>query len=281
MYCARMPGGAICPDADKCRATLQSVLDACEAPLRDDAIRRLKRFKEASSLFRQAMVNFRAERMLACRFWRGFVEAVGGAREDPIDICRTIRAYMRSVRFGGPTAFVPDSAILGRATTRQELAAHFVRNRYFPTKLDAELSIDEVMRIPIDEGRRKWDRYALGQYVMWSTFRRTGGRPFEHTRSAKMLRAILGLSRRAKSRPMLILEYLLPAGHRAYLPTVAEAYAGDPWLPYFRPVDEDDEKGGHGLTQAWDEKAQHAGLPEVVHEPVQGRALEYPPEEIR
>lgn len=284
IYCARMPDGAACPNADTCRADRLFVLSVTEQPLRNDTYDRFETLKgpKGSAILRQAVVNFDAERMLSCRFWRDMFLAIAGVQNTPLRVRDAIRAYVRTLRFLGPTATaVTVSTVLGRATTRDQLIEYFVARGYAPDDLSAELNIDEVMNVAIDEGRSKWEDYDLCRYVMWSTFDPDGGRPFESAGGdAKKLRGRLGLDRALKDQPLLILEYTLSTGVTAHLPTVAEAYASDPWITNFRPLGVEEEKQGFGLTQPTEEFENEVGMPEVVHAPVKGAALAHPPREF-
>lgn len=283
VYCARMPDGAVCPNADECRADRLFVLSKTEDPLRSTAMQRFATLKgpRGSAVLRQAVVNFDAERLLSCRFWRDMFIAVAAVDDNPPRIRDAIREYVRSVRFLGPKAKVVSSAVLGRATTREDLADYLVRAGYLPDDLSAMESIDEVMQVSLDETRAKWGSYELCRFVMWSTFDPRGGRPFESVGgNARKIRGRLGLDRAKKDRPVLTLEYTLSSDATAHLPTVAEAYASEPWIAYFRPLGSEEETQGFGLTQPSEEFENEAGVPEVVHAPVKGASLTSQPKEF-
>jgi hypothetical protein len=281
IYCALMPDGAICPNAEPCRALRILVLSKTEEPLRTDAKERIAELKEGSGVLRQAVVNFDAERLLSCRFWRDLFKAIAPVERKSSKVRDAVCEYMRSVRFLGPQAKVSPSTVFGRVTTRDDLNAYFVKSGYFPDDLSAMLNIDEVTKVPVEEGRSKWASYDLGRHVMWSTFDPNGGRPFESTgKDAKKLRGLLGLDRSKRDQPVLTLEFTLGTGVTAHLPTVAEAYASAPWISNFRPLGEEEEAQGFGITQPTEEYESERGMPEVVHPPVRGTALAYPPEEF-
>jgi hypothetical protein len=258
------------------------VLDSCGEPLAEQTRSRTRWLKRKSGLLRQVIDNFYAELHLVCSFWRGFIDVLNRGGGDVDELCKAIRKYVRSALFQGPPARIPAGVTMGRATSRKELARHFRRRRYFPDILSANLAIDEVMRVPVEESRTKWGAYELGSYVMWSTFDPAGGRPFAIANlTSRLLRGRLGLPGRRSRYPVLTLEYELPRGQPAYLPTVAEAYAGNTWLVFFRTSSEEEVDSGFSLTQPHDDLAlRHAGMPEVVHAPITGAALSYSPAEI-
>jgi hypothetical protein len=279
-YCARMPDGAPCPDPEQCQRTFREVLDKSDDDLQEKIAQVLK-LQSAPSVLRQAFINIDTERLLPCRFWRGLMTKIADIHGDAVKLRDAIREYMQTTRFRGPQAKVKPDTVLGRATTREDLAGHFTRKAYFPEELAAMLSIEEAVGSTVGEIRARWGHFELGRYVMWATFDLDGHRPFQHAGGdAKKLRGRLGLNRRDLNKPVFTLEYTLPPGVSAHLPTVAEAYASDPWLPSFRPVSPEQAKEGFGLTHSIEEYADEPGLPEVVHEPVRGSALAYPPREI-
>lgn len=280
-YCARMPDGAICPQADRCREERLLVLSRTEEPLQSDARERLAELKGDCGVCRQVVVNLDAEKLLSCRFWRGLFAAIALVEKKASMVGDAVRTYTRSVRFLGPKAKVSPSTVFGKVTTREDLHDYFMKSAYFPDDLSAALNIAEVMSVAVDEGRAKWGMYELGKYVMWSTFDPAGGRPFESVgKDAKKLRGRLGLERAQRDKPVLILEYTLNSGIDAHLPTIAEACASDPWISYFRPLGAEEENQGFGMTQPSEEYEHEPGLPEVVHAPVRGTALAHPPEEF-
>src|SRR5687768_2940158 len=81
VYCARMPDGAVCPGADKCRAERRFVLSKIDDPPRSDVKQRFATMKgpNGSGILRQAVVNFDAETFLSCRFWRDMFTAIAAA----------------------------------------------------------------------------------------------------------------------------------------------------------------------------------------------------------
>jgi len=278
-YCAQRKDGSSCSDISECHRSFRYVLERSD-DLRAEVIARLK-MHGIPTVLRQAFLNIYDEGLLSCRFWRGLLEKLARVPGDVGSLPDVIRQYMRSTRFQGPNAKVRPETVLGRVTTREELAGHFVRNAYFPDELAATLSIEEALSIPVGEVRTKWATFELGRYVMWATFDPSGKRPFDDAGTdARRLRGRLGLNRRELNKPVFTLEYTLPPGQTAHLPTVAEAYASDPWLPSFRSVTPEQADEGFGLTHAIEEYADEPGLPEVVHAPVCGASLAFTPGEI-
>lgn len=275
-------GGLVCAAASCRRKSLREMLESVGGTVADDTRKRMKRLKNKSGLLRQIVDNLYNEIHLACAFWRGFVTTLNAAAADVDALCDAIRQYAQSALFQGPAARVPVGATMGHATSRKILVKHLFRSGYMPSKIAASLSVDEAMALPIEKTRENWATYELGRYVMWATFDPAGGRPFAIAGiTARLLRGRLGLLGRRSRQPVLTLEYDLPADVHPHLPTIAEACAGKPWLVFFRPSGREEADDGYSLTQPHDQLApKHAGMPEVVHTPVTGAMLAYPPAEI-
>ena len=275
-------GGPVCAAAGCRRKSLREMLESVGDNIADDARQRMKRLKNNSGLLRQIVDNLYGEIHLACEFWRGFITTLNSATADVEALCHAIRQYARSALFQGPAAHVPVGATMGHATSRKDLVKHLLRSGYVPDKVTAGLAVDDAMALPIEDTRKKWAPYELGRYVMWATFDPAGGRPFAIAGiTARLLRGRLGLPGRRSRHSVLTLEYDLPADVQPRLPTIAEACAGKPWLVFFRPSGQEEADDGYSLTQPHDQLAhKHAGMPEVVHAPVTGAMLAYPPAEI-
>ncbi len=107
---------------------------------------------------------------------------------------------------------------------------------------------------------------------MWATFNPADmlGDPFAAMpMEADGIRARLGLSRNEMGLDILLFVYALPPGIEPLFPTMADAYAGQPWTWYFRPSLPGE---AWGRTMTWE--GEEPSSPEVVHAPLTGAVLE-------
>ena len=89
---------------------------------------------------------------------------------------------------------------------------------------------------------------------------------------ARDIRAQLGLDLgldQDERGDLLLFEYALPDGITARFPTIADAYAGDTWLWFFRPARRGEP---YGKTLPWP-GCPNAPCPELVHESIKGNTL--------
>ena len=282
LYCLQFTGG-VCPEPQKCRARLSQILERCsDESVRSRVEAALKKLEFLSSGIAVAD-NLRAEELLTCEFWGRLIASIGAVDwEDEASVCHAIRVHIRSIgTLKGPPAEIKHATVLGRVVARQQLADLFYLGQHFGSPEDALDHIAKMENRTLERIHRAWGDFDLGRFVMWSTFDETGGLPFERLpQSADHLRAKLGLDPDERGRPLLLLQYTLPSPEAAYLPTIAEAYAGDTWHRYFKPVEPAQIPLGYGMTSPWPEFGG-TGLPEVVHAPVKGRHLHAVLEEIR
>jgi hypothetical protein len=118
--------------------------------------------------------------------------------------------------------------------------------------------------------------YALGKYLMWSTFAIEGDpqNPFEGIpASVEAIRGVLGLDPNERYKPLLLIIYTLPPDVVPLFPTIAEAYAGVLWNYFFTPAP---TTAVCGLTLPWPEYANMPPRPEVVHKVILGEQLAAP-----
>lgn len=283
--------GPLCPRASEpctnpivCRGILlrQVLAELVPDDIRDKCKERLEILFARSTTHQQAVQNLEAECNLPCRFWRTFAEKVSAVPATFDDVFAAVRDFMREATFSGPLAKTQPAKIFGRATTRDDLAAVLLEQGHAWDEGFAEELVDELDR-SVDDIRKRWSLYDLGRWVMWSTFNKQGTRPFDGIkREAQFIRGVLGLPRRKdeEKTPLLLIEYTLE-NKTAHIPTVAEAYASDPWISYFRTAGDIGYAAGHGRTHARDHYDEMPGLPEVVHSPVTGAALTEKPELVR
>lgn len=105
----------------------------------------------------------------------------------------------------------------------------------------------------------------LGRHnLIWSTFQASVDDPFEGLPDAPAVRTALGLpaSQGARHRELVLLVYVVPTDLPVRYPTVADAYAGPDWNPYFECSNPGDS---WGYTKG--------DRPEVVHEVIEGGHL--------
>jgi len=238
---------------------------------------------ERDAVGEQAVRNIHDESLVEETLWTILIDELLACTSDRDIISDTIRQVMRLDQLSGPKATYRPATLFGRATTPEELARTFKTNGHFGSEAAASANIRHYRSRGLATVRTAWRDYKLGTYVMWATFDAAGGRPFEKLpRAADALRAILGLPKIDRGRPLLLLEYVLPPFIAARIPRVVEAYSGDNWVHYFHPTREEDLDRGHGRTYVWDEVAEAGGtgVPEVVHAPVRADALAADVDEI-
>jgi len=231
---------------------------------------------ERDAVGEQAVRNIRDEGLVEETLWTLLIEELINCSSDRDAVRSTIREVMRLDQLSGPRATYRPATLFGRATTPDDLARTFKTNGYFASEAAAGANIRHYRTRGLADVRTAWRDYNLGTFVMWATFDTAGRRPFEALpRTADGLRAVLGLPKVDRGRPLFLLEYVLPPAVDAYIPRVVEAYSGDNWVHYFHPTREDERDRGHGRTYIWDELAESGGtgVPEVVHAPVTGHAL--------
>jgi len=259
-----------------------SFLHAIEKTERKLVLVKLKIFASASSLNGQFHRNLDEERLVSDDVWRDVVKAILDSSTDPSKLRDAIRAAFRKHLFSGPRAKCSRHAIFGRATTCEDLARTFAAKHYFGSFPGALSHVRTMKRRELPALREKWRDFHLASYVMWSTFDPAGGRPFQGLkRSSQFLRALFGLDKTDSPSSLILLEYTIPDGSIARVPTIVEAYAGE-WLYHFRPAGPFEIEAGYGRTYVWDELARcgESGRPEVVHEPVTGFLLTSEIEEV-
>lgn len=271
-----------CADPGACRASLLDVLGRSENPTANGVWAGCRKtLFQKSTTHQQAIANLENERNLSCHFWLAFTAMLEMVPEDFDSVFIAIREFMRKAILSGPPARTQPARVFGRATTREKLVAEMLVDGKAGTEDFAHDRISEL-DLPLDEIRTRWAFYPLGRWVTWATFNREGNRPFEGVkREASYIRGILGLPRSEdeSTTPLLLIEYTLQ-GEIPHIPTVAEAYASQPWVSYFRPSGDLGYEAGYGYTHAREHYDMEPGRPEIVHKPVTGAALEHKPEEV-
>lgn len=104
----------------------------------------------------------------------------------------------------------------------------------------------------------------LGLYVIWAALDLP---PLSDQEAAQRAACRCGLPADIANGPIVSIQYRLPAGARAYAPTVFDAYGGWPWPPHFR-VGTWDGTQYVGGTEPRPDCAGETGYREVVSWPV-------------
>ena len=211
--------------------------------------------------------------------WESVRNVVVVSWSEAADLQRTLtETFRRHTLTGRPAIVDLDLACLGRAVGKQRFLG-FLRDQFRLSTVDeAEQFVDDLLgrSMLVQPNREQLKLVWLGRKgrVMWATFDEPNPRqnPFVSLPSdADSIRARLGLDPNEKD-DLLLFVYGLPGGADARFPTIADAYAGEPWLRYFRPAGATDPCG---RTMTWDTCADPP-LPEVVHEAVTGETLAEP-----
>lgn len=263
--------------------SLESILNSIDKTDRKLVLAKLRTFAKYSSIHGQFLTNLEQERLISKTAWQDLIRTILDSSPDPPRLRDAMVKTLRSHLFCGPPAKCSPNTIFGRASTSEDLARSFMTQHHFGSLPNALTHIRYVKRRDLSALREKWRHFLLANFVMWSTFDPGGGRPFQGIRrSARFFRALFGLPASDPDSPLLLLEYALPDGIVARMPTVVEAYAGDQWLYHFRPAGRFEIEEGYGKTYVWDELARlgEAGRPEVVHKPITGHALASDLEEV-
>lgn len=257
---------------------LTEVLTKRSDQQRQDVEAKLRILADQSATDRQGVLNFWNESRLPEGAWDDLIESLLQARHEPQSIRSAIRGTFRRWILHGPDTAHHSAPVFGRALTIEALAKTFYSLGYHGSINAALKDVTRMISKPVHVVRRRWRTRKLGLYVMWSTLNPSSASPFDGLpTSADRIRCILGLDRRERGQPLLLIEYVLPPNVEVRFPTVAEAYAGNEWLYYFRPSPEGED---HGWTMAWDECAHEPTRPEVVHEVVCGGQLSAPLREV-
>ena len=253
-------------------STLEEALDARTSGQRRKATQRLDHLYRSVGSDQQACINIWAECRLPTHAWGELIDTLVATPIQRAAIRTSLRQVMRNWTLRGPQ--VRSASTLGHAVSQEALARRFEADGYGSAAM-AHSEIRFMRSVPLSVVRRYWSDRKLARYVMWSTFDSSGNAPFETApATADGIRGVLGLSKEDRHSPLLLLEYALPANLTARFPTIADAYAGDDWIYYFRPATPTEAK--HGQTLPWVEYSDQGGRPETVHPPVKGKDLTAP-----
>ena len=250
-----------------------------------------------------ARPQFRLNSQSECRFdayiWNQFVDHVRYA-VDANDMQRRITGLMQgmyvpspgpvALRWIGGDASIASDVLLGRVDWRSVLVRKW-RDLFYPGRniREGRQLLRDVLNAPdLSSQKTLLGSLPLGNYFFWATFDEDNptGDPFvalqaNHGTNAAQIARCLGVAHSGvPGDKLIVMLYRLPANVRARIPTIANAYAGDDWLPYFRP---NCPTAGHGLTMPIPANPRNRHdrftafeLPEVVHEPISAQEFALP-----
>jgi hypothetical protein len=202
--------------------------------------------------------NVEIENRLPVRVWRA---VFGALQEDNWSEMqnRVVAVFQSNTLKGSKIADTPRPK--GRAWDLIRLIELLYGTGELTTEEDEAQFVNDIRagRVPFALRRSK-----LGAYVMWSTFSPAGGDPFAGIIEAETVRSRLGLMSPIdlEDKRLVVLVYYVPLNVSIHYPTIADAYAGTPWNPYFQCSNPGDP---WGYTSG-----RH---PEVVHDVIDGTRL--------
>jgi hypothetical protein len=228
----------------------------------------------------QFIINFGAESRLTGEAWEALCFVILDRLTNPSDLQRAFTGVFRSHTLGGDPVSSPAPAPLGRAVTLPLFMKLLKEQNVFSSDSEAEQLQNDLLdpSANADAVREALDGIFISRprRAAWATFdvdqdrSPSGLDPFgSMALEADVIRARLGLSPNDKGKDLLLFVYELPSDMIARYPTIADAYAGDEWLYYFRPSPEGER---WGVTMPWDGSGM-APCPEIVHTAVNASSL--------
>ena len=253
-------------DWEDTRGSLTDFLRTNKAPrgvrkLLKVGLRELERHKNplvSQGLIREQLVTYP-------RWGRLALSIARKKNRNPLPL---IRRWASRSLFEGPSAEVPNGKTLGRVCDEPRLLA----------SLPEEIPLtrrEEIVRLYPDPCNQiaeiaKRD-LPFGNYALWATFSENNSNPFDFIRSSPdpVATAIERLALNDKPKPGHVWWFLtyncLPAD-KTRIPTIVEACAGKvpDWNENFSPTAQDPPRFGQTCPPTG-----IAGLPEIVHPPIQ------------
>ncbi|MGH9762079.1 MAG: hypothetical protein ACREAC_14730 [Blastocatellia bacterium] len=237
----------------------------------------LKTLGTCAAIYYHAVCCLERETRLSPETWEAVLKSlVGIPTGDPNVVHNALVDCLSRWILNGPplTSFRPK--MYGRAVSMEYFSRLLVEQGYFGSISGAKRSIRSLLLKPREVVARRWQRYHLGKYLMWSTFS-TGANPEDPfdgiPNSADVIRGALGLDPNERGEPLLLLVYSLPTNVIPRFPTVAEAFAGEKWNYFFTPAP---LGAPYGMTMPWPEYEDLPPRPEVVHEVILGGNISAP-----
>jgi hypothetical protein len=257
---------------------LESALLKLRSTERDRFKERISRLSGAGALGLQAACNLACESRLSSAAWKIIVNQVLGAGDDPCETQSALRDTMRQFILRGPSVALRKK-ICGRAISTDRFCRMLWQLGYYSDLGTARVAVRSMLpRSPLQIAHW-WRNFDLGRYLMWGTFDATSRSVtlFTSVTDPDQVRALLGLDVNERGLPLLLIEYRLPPGTVAKIPTIADAYSADDWPYFFRPAP---PKSPHGLTLPWPTHEREKPSPEIVHGVVKGRQIVSPLREL-
>ena len=225
--------------------------------------------------FPGALRSIRTESRLDETVWTVVVEAICTTPPDASPLATSIGRVTISYPYVGGRAAVDSEERLGRLVEFDRVSADLIRARN-GAAAEADPSI---LRNQVTAALDARDLTAfhlatadepLSRYPMWATFVPTGSYPpCGEPSKCRDDWIRLGLSPEVP-RYAVLLWYVLPEEHSAYIPTVCNAFAGNvaSLNECFQPSE---ATMSYGQTVACEDHERRDGMPEVIHEPIPGR----------
>lgn len=238
----------------------------------------LNAFSLASGVGRQAVTNFFSETRLSQGAWAAFIEQVGAAN-TPTEVHRNAISAFRLHLLTAEEVHL-HTTLLCRVMTAQQYRVMVADKLNLSITAVEQLMLDLLVspNASLLNSFPELCPWRAGR-IVWATFATDpNDMPLSDCTTCDEVRAVLGLDPADRGKPVYAFHYTLPAHVKAHFPTIAEAYAGDVWQVHFRPAP---PGATYGQTMTWDEAADLAPRPEVVHWAFEGGTFVQALKEVR
>ena len=229
-----------------------------------------------------AGIQFTANIWSECRLpsgcWQQIYNLIHGGTTAAGQLKQDIALVFRGFPWAGGPAGVLVNTVFARVNRKSDLAAAWA-SLYNISSRDARDLIDHI----IINGHGVLGNSKVAQYPMWATFNLSNPTLYPSNTvlagfNREELACCLGL-RPSNYNPndpdgeyLILFEYTLGSIIQPCVPTIANAYAGSQWHPYFRPNCPEQPAQVYGRTWPTPHVQPMSqplnALPEVIHEPV-------------
>jgi len=235
---------------------------------------RLEVLRRGPNHVSQFVINLDGECHLPKEAWEALLTSVVNTSAAEPSLQAAITAVCQQFTLRGGT-ITSGTSRYGRAVSRLRFQ-EFLKDEGVVASDDAARNlVSYLAKKPLSSTHRRFQRQQLSKYAMWATFNSAApdSDPFgQLPGDADGIRERLGLDHQEEGKDMVLLDYSLPVGTEPLFPTIADAYAGVGWMPYFRPARQEDP---HGRTMTWP-RCVGPTCPEVIHQRITGETLEAP-----